>query len=247
MDVRTIGADCIDLVDLDFINLRYLRNFYKFQQFLFSRGLSFKIANRADALAYVRSLQDQYSPSTVERLVSEMRTIYRKAVELGLSPTNPFACIKVGVPRHANKPVSLSSERIGQQLREIQIVNAIRARDAAIVALVSYDRLSSGQLHCLDISDLNLDAGTAIIKTRGGTKTIFLSDSLPYLRRWLAVRQLYATTMLGVFIALHWTDGRKRPLDRLSERAIRSVRATYLILLDHNGFGETKIESIKKT
>ncbi len=201
----------------------YARDLQELAHFLAGRGKSLQDATPVDAEAFTDEvLKATYAMSTVAKKVSALRQTYRAHTPA----PNPFDHIRVQVPdKSRTGRMPDESEHL---LRQILITTAKQVRDAALLALSCLDRLVTGQLRELDVDDVDLEAGTATVRTRGGQRLIFLSQqTLPHLRRWVAVRRGYQADTSALFIALHWTNGRAAPHARMSSRAVYAVRAFY--------------------
>ena len=201
----------------------YARGVQEFAQFLAGRGKSLQDATPVDAEAFTEQvLKATYAMSTVAKKISELRQTYRAHT----SASNPFEHIHVQVPdktRTGNRP-----DETEHLLREMLVTTAKQVRDAALLALSCLDRLLTCQLRELNVDDVDLEAGTVKVRTRGGQRLIFLSQqTLPHLRRWLALRRRYQLDTPALFIALHWTSGRGAPHARMSSRGVYAVRALY--------------------
>lgn len=210
------------------INRYYQFDWEQFVEWLLQRNNTIELATPSDLADFVTwLLEGGYATSTVARKISALRSTFHRLLSLGCVATNPAVGIRI---QAISKPRGcLASSRIGQLLNEIQAVDAVTVRNAAILSLSGFEQLRTGQLQQLNVPDINLDGGTLKVATRGGSRNVFMTDrSLSYLRRWLAVRQLFCPATRACFISLHWTDGRATPNGRLSLRAIYTVRSFYM-------------------
>lgn len=140
--------------------------------------------------------------------------------------TNPFASINIPTPpqignRQTKPQVALHSQPSATSPQGL--------RDLAILRLKA-NGLTLRQIHRLNLLDLNEAQGILVVQNRNRKKRMVIleTDDQQILSRWLVVRQLFVSNTEAVFISLHWTSGRSKPGQRLSERSLNNIINTYL-------------------
>lgn len=153
-----------------------------------------------DIAAYAESMRVQSRPLsavTIHRRLSTLRVFMQWLVDEGALP--PIIVRRAAWPRKPDRlPKALSAEQAGKLLS-----GALHARDRAIVALLLDTGIREAECCGLDLSDLDLEGGTLLVRKGKGAKqrvVIFEVETRRLLREWLAVR---VSLEPALFVSLH--------------------------------------------
>lgn len=144
-----------------------------------------------DISAWVRHRQDdeERKPATINRGLSTLRRFGDWLVVERLLTENPAKGIH-DLPLEEHGPRSLPDDAVDAVLCAVQAEEekVIRLRDGALLALLAYAGLRSQEACDVQLRDLDLDAGSVIVRRGKGRKTRRVplhSDAVSLLRRYL--------------------------------------------------------------
>lgn len=126
--------------------------------------------------------------SSIQRVLSAIRSFYRFLSREGLVEQNP--ALAVQAPKSPRKlPSTLDADQMGQLL-DIPIIDAVSARDAAIMELIYSSGLRISELVSLDMHSIDLSDHSLRV-TGKGSKTRMLpigAKATAAIERWLDYR-----------------------------------------------------------
>ena len=126
--------------------------------------------------------------SSIQRVLSVIRSFYRFLSREGLVEQNP--ALAVQAPKSPRKlPSTLDADQMGQLL-DIPIIDAVSARDAAIMELIYSSGLRISELVSLDMHSIDLSDHSLRV-TGKGSKTRMLpigAKATAAIERWLDYR-----------------------------------------------------------
>lgn len=124
-----------------------------------------------EVVHYRKYLTDQgYANSTINQYLNAVKAFYRMAMKLGLITVMPIEDVDVYVPRTAD------SEYYYYDLEQIQQIISVagdtkdeyqKYRNVLIIMLLGFQGLRNIELHRLNDNDLNLEAKTLTIHSKG--------------------------------------------------------------------------------
>jgi site-specific recombinase XerD len=151
-------------------DLRHLRHWWATKH---GRPLDFTQLLERDLRDWrlARQQSDGAAPSTINRGLSTLRQFCRWAVDQGFLPANPTQAL-ADLPTNPLAPRSLADEAVDALLRAAgtQRLPWRRLRDQALLALLVYAGLRSQEAVAVQIRDLDLAAGTLIVRRGKGGK-----------------------------------------------------------------------------
>lgn len=178
--------------------------------------------------AYLAWLTEQgYAKTTVNRRMAAVRSWFRFLCRQGTLHANPADGLRG--PRQDKKlPHFLSSEQIEHLLAAPQGDEPLSVRDRAILETLYSAGLRVGELVGLNVEDIDLDTGTAIVRGKGRRERLALlgKPALKALARWLSVRDSLgacAASQAAVFLNHRGTRLTVRSVGRLLEKYLRQV------------------------
>ncbi len=134
------------------------------------------------------------SPATIARNLSAIRQYFEFLVEKNIIPDNPAALVKA--PKKAKVlPKALAVDDINQLLdnpgQYFDLSNPLQLRDYAILELLYSTGVRVAELASMDINDLDLSSGQAIVIGKGNKeRLIHIGDKATQaIKQWLAIRQ----------------------------------------------------------
>ncbi len=134
------------------------------------------------------------SPATIARNLSAIRQYFEFLVEKNIIPDNPAALVKA--PKKARVlPKALAVDDINQLLdnpgQYFDLSNPLQLRDYAILELLYSTGVRVAELASMDINDLDLSSGQAIVIGKGNKeRLIHIGDKATQaIKQWLAIRQ----------------------------------------------------------
>lgn len=126
--------------------------------------------------------------SSIQRVLSAIRSFYRFLSREGLVEQNP--ALAVQAPKSPRKlPSTLDADQMGQLL-DIPIIDAVSARDAAIMELIYSSGLRISELVSLDMHSIDLSDHSLRVMGKG-SKTRMLpigAKATAAIERWLDYR-----------------------------------------------------------
>ncbi len=144
-----------------------------------------------DVTAWVRHRQDdeERKPATINRGLSTLRRFGDWLVAERLLTENPAKGVR-DLPLEARGPRSLPNDAVDAVLRAVQAEAepVIRLRDGALLALLAYAGLRSQEACEVQLRDLDLDAGSVIVRRGKGRKSRRVplhTDAVSLLRRYI--------------------------------------------------------------
>ncbi len=173
----------------------YRRDLAVFQAYCSSKGLVPGRATAEDLTDYLAHLRSRargrgaYSPASVARMLVSLRSFHRFLVREGHAAVDPTA--KLGSPKRPKsipKAIPLSDV---ERLLELPASDALGRRDRAILETLYGSGVRISELVNLDLDDVDLDAGTVLIRSGKGGK----SRKLPVGRAARAALGDYLTTV----------------------------------------------------
>lgn len=152
--------------------------------------------------------------SSIQRVLSAVRSFYRFLSREGLVEQNP--ALAVQAPKSPRKlPSTLDADQMGQLL-DIPIIDAVSARDAAIMELIYSSGLRISELVSLDMHSIDLSDHSLRV-TGKGSKTRMLpigTKASAAIERWLDYRHELADYVeAALFVSKRGT--------RISVRAVQ--------------------------
>jgi site-specific recombinase XerD len=190
---------------------------------------------RSSLEAYQEWLQSRYRTSTVRRKISSLRHFYGFSEAHGLVSTN--LALHLETP-HDGARTSRRSQALARKFAARLLKSPNRStpkgvRDYAILTLVVIHGLRVGEIHRLNVRDVNINGaknGAVRVSSRRNQRCIIPlhEETSQALKAWLAVRRLMQPDCEAVFTSLHWTTGRSEPRQRISPRGIRQAMDDYL-------------------
>lgn len=177
-----------------------------------SRGVDPLRASREDVVSFMAALQGQgMAPSTVERKIAAVKSLYAYLVREGLAETHPT--VDVALPKvPARLPEVISIDDADRLLSQPFPPGPVGYRDRAVLEVLYGSGLRVSELTGLNLLDVDLDAGFLRVSGKGGKERVvpiagaahlalgeYLEHGRPYLRaKKSAVRQDPAAIFLNV-------------------------------------------------
>jgi site-specific recombinase XerD len=153
-----------------------------------------------DIAAYVESMQVAPRPLsavTIHRRLTTLRVFLRWLVDEGALPS--IVIRRAAWPKKPDRlPKALNHKQASQLLSA-----PMHVRDRAIVALLLDTGIREAECCSLDVSDLDLEGGTLLVRKGKGAKqrlVIFEGETRRLLSDWLAVR---VSAEPALFVSLH--------------------------------------------
>lgn len=215
----------------------YLADLRHYLNWLEIRDATFDAVGPTELRAYIDHLTTAYADSTVLRKLSTLRRFYDLAYVHRMIEYNPTVELEVpDCDRDNGQQTAQISQKKLHRLLTIPDPNKPRGiRDRLILVLMVAHRLRVGEIHRLNVDDIDKEAdGTVVLYLRRAKSVIELDDVTARLtQRWITVRCLYSSPdSRALFIAMHWSSGVKPPGFRISKRGIRQVVDGYLKDID---------------
>lgn len=154
------------------------------------------------------------SPWTLHGHLRAMRRLFKWLCTEGVIESNPTQSLELPrLPMEARKGIAYNDMRL-----MLEAARAHHPRDHALMMFLADTAARIGGASGLRLSDIDLDAGRAIVREKGNREraVYFKPSTSAALARWLDVRAGYSPQSDHVFISLR--DG-----GRLSGRALYSV------------------------
>ena len=204
-------------------------------EWIAERGTRPSDVRKSDLEAYQEWLQTRYRTSTVRRKISSLRHFHIFSKAHGLISSNPALFLETprNGARTSSKSQALTQQLAGRLLKSPNRSTPKGVRDYAILTLVIIHGLRVGEIHRLNVRDVNINGakrGAVRVPSRRDRQCIvpLHEETSQALKAWLAVRQLMQPDCEAVFTSLHWTTGRSEPRQRISPRGIRQEMDEYL-------------------
>lgn len=163
---------------------------------------------------------------------------------------NPFFHVRLPAIDRTSKNDCLDQEQVKKLLNLPSTSNHNGIRDRAILSLIVDGCLQLWQVVEVNVEDVDFLAECVYVPSRSEKKSIIYlsSQTVIALRRWVNVRSMFAVDTDALFVAMHWTAGRKPPGGRLSTRGVRNVVDGYLRSLGvkENGVSSNALRRIMK-
>lgn len=194
------------------------------------QGVSLAQARTTDLQRCLDTLSAHYRSSTLRRIVVGLRRVWQALVEAGILSHNPVVHLHVpACDENPQRSLPLPAPTV-KRLLAAPSDSVKGIRDRAILATMVCHGLSIGEVCRLNIADVDLQSKTLrVIGRRGRIHTVkLIAPTAALFRSWLAARALLQPDTSACFISLHWTAGRSRPGQRLSERGVRQMVCRYL-------------------
>lgn len=171
--------------------------------------------------------ENKYARTTVARKLASLRSFFRYLCRQGILNTNPTDGLRG--PRQEEKlPHFLAEEAITTLLTTPE-ENRFGLRDRAILETLYSGGLRVSELTGLDLQDLDLDDGTAIVRGKGKRERIVLlgNAAVEAIRQWLEVRQGTEppppSASEALFLNKHGTRLTSRSVGRLLEKYLKQA------------------------
>lgn len=153
----------------------YRRDLAVWQSFCLVRSIDPTHPRSQDLTEYLERLRygrppalKPYHASSVARMLTSVRSLYRWAVREGYLDTDPTA--KVGAPkRPRNLPKAVRVDEV-ERLIELPDGSILGRRDRAMLETLYGAGLRISELVGLDVDDIDLDGGTILVRTGKGGK-----------------------------------------------------------------------------
>ena len=195
-----------------------------------------------------RMLASGYDPSTIRNTLVPLRTIFRRAIDLGDVAVNPVAGVRLPAPEGKR-------DRIASPAEAAALIDALRPSDRALWGAAFYAGLRLGELRALKWSDVDLEAAVIRVeraldqkgetippKSRAGRRIVPVPAVL---RRLLAAHRLlsvgegyvFGSGLLQPFTPtavhrrsrLRWSKVEPKPLEPIGLHEARHTFATMAI------------------
>jgi integrase/recombinase XerC len=174
--------------------------------------------------AYTAWLHEQgYAKTTIARRLAAVRSWCRFLCRQGLLATNPADGLRG--PRQDRKlPHFLGTDALAQLLAAPAADQPLGLRDRAILETLYSAGLRVGELVRLDVGDVDLDDGTAIVRGKGKRERLALlgEPCADAIRAWLAARGTAGRAARDDAVFLNNRGG------RLTTRSVGRLLVTYL-------------------
>jgi len=180
--------------------------------------------------AYLAWLSEQgYAKTTVARRMAAVRSWFRFLCRQGTMANNPAAGLRG--PRQDKKlPHFLSAEQITQLLTAPSGDDPLCVRDRAILETLYSAGLRVGELVGLNLDDLDLETGTAVVRGKGRRERLALlgRPAQKALEKWLQARESLLASAApqaakAVFLNHRGTRLTVRSVGRLLEKYLRQT------------------------
>lgn len=205
-------------------------------QWLSAEGIHISNVTRATLETWRDSRKGSCGCATMRRKLVSLRQFYGFLQANDLKMVDPTIGLE-------SPPEPANTKGIGKELPPSTIQELLTApnltsfkgiRDRAILKLVTVHGLRVGELHRMNLGDVDLGGslgGMLYLPSRRGRRRIvpLTDETRDALRTWLTARGLMHPSTQAVFISLHWTHGRSEPYQRLSPRGIRQAVDGYLV------------------
>jgi integrase/recombinase XerC len=170
--------------------------------------------------AYLAWLSEQgYAKTTVARRMAAVRSWFRFLCRQGTVSSNPADGLRS--PRQDKKlPHFLSADQVDRLLASPQGDDPLIVRDRAILETLYSAGLRVGELVGLNVDDLDLETGTAVVRGKGRRERLALlgKPAKRALERWLAVQYGSGSKPQAVFLNHRGTRLTVRSVGRLLEK-----------------------------
>ena len=136
--------------------ISYIRDLFKYQEYLGENKSNITQANRTLILTYLMKLQkDKKSPATISRNIASIRSLYQFLLNEGLVEKDPTINLKT--PRQEKKiPTILTPKEIDIFLMQADVHTPKGARDRAMLELLYATGIKVSELIDLNLEDINL-------------------------------------------------------------------------------------------
>jgi integrase/recombinase XerC len=183
--------------------------------------------NPRQVRAYLAWLHERkYAKATIARRLAAVRSFFRYLRRQNVVTANPAEALR-GPRQEHRLPHFLTEADLDRLLETPQSKDRLALRDRAILETLYSAGLRVSELTGLNVEDLDLDGGSAVIRGKGKRERLVLlgKHSQRAIRRWLEARQAasaQATPLQGaVFLNKNGT--------RLSVRSVGRLVAKYLM------------------
>ena len=170
-----------------------------------------------------------YARATIASKLQAVGRLYAALQANGARPDNPAEGVKAPPDRtdRAERVKWLGLADMARLLAAPDATSMSGKRDAAIIALMALHGLRVSEVARLDVSALDLDAGTIRIMGKGQKvrTALLVGPSTDAIRSWLLVREdVAAASVSALIVSLH----HPAPGTRMGVRAIRKLIDGYL-------------------
>jgi integrase/recombinase XerC len=179
--------------------------------------------------AYLAWLHEQgYAKSTVARRLAAVRSWCRYLCRQGVLPADPSAGLRG--PRQDKKlPHFVPQADMPRLLAAPPADDPLGLRDRAVLETLYSAGVRVSELTGLDVNDLDLDGGTAVVRGKGKRERLALlgEAAVKAVRLWLAVRPAVAARSrrppAALFLNRNGTRLTSRSVGRLLEKHLRAA------------------------
>lgn len=154
-------------------------------------------------------LQQKYAPTTANRMLNSLKAILKETWRLGQIDADTLSQAIDVKPVRGVRPMkgrALSQEEVTAIMTACENDSTIRGiRDAAILAILRACGLRRSEVIALETRDVDLAAGTLLIRAAKGNKTrvaFISSQTAPKIKQWLDVRASAGLVDGAVFLAI---------------------------------------------
>jgi len=149
----------------------YISDIREFTDFLQARGKEPEKAVKADAAAFVLSLNEQgKSSATINRKLASLRGFYNYLLRIGAVKEMPFAGIKS--TKVVRKDLEYLSVEEVEKLLDINDSSAAGLRDKAMLELMYATGIRASEACACNVSDIDLRIGFISVRSSGKTRMI---------------------------------------------------------------------------
>ncbi len=145
--------------------------------FIGSQGLVFGSLRFEDARRFVTGLKrDSYSESSMNRIISGVKTFYAYCLRFEIVSENPFSLVK-SMKRQRTLPAVLTVEEV-RRFIHAPGHDVFGMRDRVIFRVLYSTGCRLSELLAMEVKDLDLPRGRVIVHGKGSKdRFVFLSDS----------------------------------------------------------------------
>ena len=195
----------------------YKRDLHKFESFLNDQGLTFFNTRKEDIITFIELLRDRgYNVSSISRIISSIKGIYRYLNYEGISENNPTENI-ASPKKWLTVPKALSLREV-ISLLEAKRKSKFASRDIAMLELMYSTGLRVSELITLKRADIHYESGYIRVMGKGSKERL-----VPVNRSIIEKIKDYSNTLRQHLLK----DGHPNPYLFLSNRGRQMTRQRF--------------------